>query len=293
MKAPAFRYLAPDTLAEALRLLAREQNARVLAGGQSLVAMLNMRFAFPDCLIDINRVAELAYLRESDGGIEIGAMTRQRDVEFSPLVARRLPLWREAILQVGHRQTRNRGTVGGSLCQLDPSAELPTVALAMDAELTAASVRGQRRLRMADFFAGYMTPALEADEMLTCIRVQPWPAGHGHAFLEFARRCGDFAIVSVAALVALDASGRLARVSLTLGGVAAAPLRMPEVEAALTGGQGAQDDLDQAARLCGEVVATGDSQVPAWYRQRLAGVLARRALAQAIARARAHDEREP
>ena len=108
MKAPAFRYLAPATLAEALRLLAREQNARVLAGGQSLVAMLNMRFAFPDCLIDINRVAELAYLRESDGGIEIGAMTRQRDLEFSPLVARRLPLWREAILQVGHRQTRNR-----------------------------------------------------------------------------------------------------------------------------------------------------------------------------------------
>lgn len=190
MKAPAFRYLAPDTLAEALRLLAREQNARVLAGGQSLVAMLNMRFAFPDCLIDINRVAELAYLRESDGGIEIGAMTRQRDVEFSPLVARRLPLWREAILPVGHRQTRNRGTVGGSLCQLDPSAELPTVALAMDAELTAASVRGERRLRMADFFAGYMTPALEADEILTSIRVQPWPAGHGHAFLEFARRCG-------------------------------------------------------------------------------------------------------
>lgn len=293
MKAPAFRYLAPDTLAEALRLLAWEQNARVLAGGQSLVAMLNMRFAFPDCLIDINRVAELAYLRESDGGIEIGAMTRQRDVEFSPLVARRLPLWREAILQVGHRQTRNRGTVGGSLCQLDPSAELPTVALAMDAELTAASVRGERRLRMADFFAGYMTPALEADEILTSIRVQPWPAGHGHAFLEFARRCGDFAIVSVAALVALDASGRLARVSLTLGGVAAAPLRMPAVEAALTGSHGVEDDLDQAARLCGEVVATGDSQVPAWYRQRLASVLARRALALALARACTHEEGPP
>ena len=181
--------------------------------------MLNMRFAFPDCLIDINRVAELAYLRESDGGIEIGAMTRQRDVEFSPLVARRLPLWREAILPVGHRQTRNRGTVGGSLCQLDPSAELPTVALAMDAELTAASVRGERRLRMADFFAGYMTPALEADEILTSIRVQPWPAGHGHAF-RIRPPLRDFAIVSVAALVALDASGRLARVSLTLGGVA-------------------------------------------------------------------------
>ena len=230
-------------------------------------------------------MAELAYLRESDGGIEIGAMTRQRDVEFSPLVARRLPLWREAILPVGHRQTRNRGTVGGSLCQLDPSAELPTVALAMDAELTAASVRGERRLRMADFFAGYMTPALEADEILTSIRVQPWPAGHGHAFLEFAHRFGR------GGRVALDASGRLARVSLTLGGVAAAPLRMPAVEAALTGSHGVGDDLDQAARLCGEVVATGDSQVPAWYRQRLASVLARRALA--LARAPALTKRPP
>ena len=271
MKAPAFRYLAPDTLAEALRLLAREQNARVLAGGQSLVAMLNMRFAFPDCLIDINRVAELAYLRESDGGIEIGAMTRQRDVEFSPLVARRLPLWREAILPVGHRQTRNRGTVGGSLCQLDPSAELPTVALAMDAELTAASVR-ERRLRMADFFAGYMTPALEADEILTSIRVQPWPP-HGHA---------SFGTPSFRSRAFADA-GRCGRRA----------LRMPAVEAALTGSHGVGDDLDQAARLCGEVVATGDSQVPAWYRQRLASVLARRALALALARACTHEEGPP
>ncbi|CFE02882.1 molybdopterin dehydrogenase [Bordetella pertussis] len=178
MKAPALQYHAPASLPQALQLLSEHDNARVLAGGQSLVAMLNMRFAFPDCLIDINRVPELAYIRHEQGAVCIGAMTRQREIEFSPLVAQHLPLWREAALQVGHRQTRNRGTVGGSLCQLDPSAEIPTVALAMDATLSVASVRGTRTLAMADFPAGYMTPALEPDEMLVGLAVTPWPAGH-------------------------------------------------------------------------------------------------------------------
>lgn len=173
MKAPALQYHAPASLPQALQLLSEHDNARVLAGGQSLVAMLNMRFAFPDCLIDINRVPELAYIRHEQGAVCIGAMTRQREIEFSPLVAQHLPLWREAALQVGHRQTRNRGTVGGSLCQLDPSAEIPTVALAMDATLSVASVRGTRTLAMADFPAGYMTPALEPDEMLVGLAVTP------------------------------------------------------------------------------------------------------------------------
>jgi carbon-monoxide dehydrogenase medium subunit len=291
MKAPPLRYLAPRTVDEALSMLGSTENARILAGGQSLVAMLNMRFAFPDCLVDINRIPELAYIREGEAGmIEIGAMTRQREVEFSPLVAARLPLWREAVLQVGHRQTRNRGTVGGSLCQLDPSAEIPTVSMAMDARVVVRSQRGTREIAMADFPAAYMTPAVEPDEMVTAVRVPAWPRRHGYAFVEFARRHGDFAIVSCAALVQLDEQGRIARASLTLGGVAIAPLRMHEAEAALLGGAPDDASLARAAALCGDVDATGDSYVPAWYRRRLAAVLARRALDQAVRRAGGQEE---
>lgn len=286
MKAPALQYHAPASLPQALQLLSEHDNARVLAGGQSLVAMLNMRFAFPDCLIDINRVPELAYIRQEQGEVCIGAMTRQREIEFSPLVAQHLPLWREAVLQVGHRQTRNRGTVGGSLCQLDPSAEIPTVALAMDATLSVASVRGTRTLAMADFPAGYMTPALEPDEMLVGLAVTPWPAGHGHAFVEFARRHGDFAIVSVAVLLLLDDAGCVARASITLGGVAATPVRMAQAEAALLGQPAEPATLARAAALCAAIDAKADSYVPSWYRQRLARVLTERALTQAVARAK-------
>src|SRR5690606_29853548 len=175
MKAPAVEYIAPHSLDEALNHLHHIDNARVLAGGQSLLAMLNMRFAFPDCLIDINRIPELSLIEEQSGAIYFGAMTRQREVEFSDLVHTRLPLLKEAILNVGHRQTRNRGTVGGSLCQLDPSAEIPTIAMAMDAVLTVASTRGERTLSMADFPAAYMTPNMQADELLIRVQVQPWP----------------------------------------------------------------------------------------------------------------------
>ncbi|HTK03012.1 MAG TPA: xanthine dehydrogenase family protein subunit M [Bordetella sp.] len=295
MKAPVLRYLAPRTVDEALHMLGDTENARILAGGQSLVAMLNMRFAFPDCLVDINRIPELAYIREDDAGntIEIGAMTRQRDVEFSPLVAARLPLWREAVLHVGHRQTRNRGTVGGSLCQLDPSAEIPTVATAMDAAIVVRSRRGTREIAIADFPAAYMTPAVESDEMVTAVRVPAWPRRHGHAFVEFARRHGDFAIVSCAALVLLDGQSRIARASLTLGGVAIAPLRMREAEDALLGREPTEEALARAAALCGQVDASGDSYVPAWYRRRLAAVLTRRALDQAVQRAVAQEEIAP
>lgn len=284
MKAPVFEYHAPTTVPEALRLLSTVDNARVLAGGQSLMAMLNMRFAFPDCLIDINRIDELAYIKEQGSRIEIGAMTRQRAVEFSELVQTRLPLWREAILNVGHRQTRNRGTVGGSLCQLDPSAEIPTVALAMDATLTVASVRGVRQLAIADFPAGYMTPAMDSDELLTGLSIEPWPQNHGYAFVEFSRRHGDFAIVSAAVLVLFGQDGKLSRVSITLGGVASAPVRMPDAEAALLGTSGNASDQAAAAKLCTQIDAASDSYVPGWYRQRLAGVLVGRALSQAIAR---------
>lgn len=286
MKAPIVGYLAPSTLEQALGYLNEVDNARVLAGGQSLMAMLNMRFVFPDCLIDLNRIATLSYIRESGPLIEFGCMARQRDVEFSEIVSLRLPLLREAVLHVGHRQTRNRGTIGGSLCQLDPSAEIPTVAIAMEAKVFIASVRGRRTIAMADFPAGYMNPALESDEMVIGIGIEPWPAGHGHAFLEFARRHGDFAIVSTAVLLLFGNDGLLSRVSITLGGVASAPMRMTLAEDALLGTRVTPADIQRAADLCSAINATSDSYVPAWYRQRLAGVLTQRALKIAFERAK-------
>jgi len=286
MKPPAFEYHRPQSLDQALDLLARLDGARVLAGGQSLMPMLNFRIVSPPHLIDVNRVASLAGIRDDGDTISFGALTRQREIEHSPLVAKRLPLVAEAILQVGHRQTRNRGTLGGSLCHLDPSAELPTVAMALDAELEIASTRGTRRLPMAEFAAGYMTNALAPDEMLCAVHVRPWPASHGAAFVELARRKGDFAIVSAAALVELDAGGIVRRAALTLGGAAATPLRMPQVEAALAGIEPSADAIARAVEPCGEIDALSDPAVPAWYRQHLAVVLASRALTLAVTRAR-------
>jgi len=285
MKAPIVEYVRPTTVDEALRYLSEIDNARVLAGGQSLVAMLNMRFAFPDCLVDINRIPELAYIRDAGTAIEFGAATRQRDVEFSDLIANRLPLLREAILNVGHRQTRNRGTVGGSLCQLDPSAEIPTIATAMEATITLGSARGKRDISMADFPAGYMTPAMEPDEMLLQVAIEPWDASHGYGFQEFSRRHGDFAITSCAILLQFGDDGLISRVSVTLGGVASAPVRMSRVEQALMQTRATPEDLDHAAALCGEIEASSDSYVPGWYRQRLARVLSRRVLQIAVERA--------
>ena len=283
MKPPVVGYHSPSSVDEALRLLAAHENVRVLAGGQSLMAMLNMRFAFPDHLVDINGLQELGYIRDDGSAVRIGALTRQRDVEFSQVVKDRLPLLAEAILQVGHRQTRNRGTVGGSLCQLDPAAEIPSVAMAMDAVITVANQGGTRQIAMTDFPAGYMTPSMEPDELLTDITLTPWPAGHGWSFLEYARRHGDFAIVSVAVLLAPGADGSIARASITLGGVGSGPVRMTDAEALLVGSRG-NAAFDAAAAACALIDASSDSYVPAWYRQRLARVLTRRALDTALSR---------
>jgi carbon-monoxide dehydrogenase medium subunit len=285
MKPSLFTYHAPKTLAETLELLATQPNARVLAGGQSLMPMLNMRVLAPDHLIDVNRVAGLAGIEQSDDGISIGAMTRQRDIEFSPLIAARLPLLAEAITWVGHRQTRNRGTIGGSLCHLDPSAEQPAVAMAMDAMLTIAGPGGTRELAMRDFAADMMTTALAPEEMLLSLWIKPWREGHGWAFVEFARRHGDFAIVAVAVLLELDDEGRVSRASLTLGGVAPTPQRMPAAEAAMLGTRLEDSDIAEAARLCTQIDALEDPHAPAWYRQRLAETLAARAIRIAFGRA--------
>ena len=279
MKPPRFTYHCPGSLGEALGLLASLPNARPLAGGQSLMPMLNFRLASPDHLVDLNALAELAFIREDADAIVIGALTRQRDIETSTLVARRLPLMADAIRLVGHRQTRNRGTLGGSLAHFDPSAELPAVATALDAEVKIASKRGERTIGMAQFGRGLLSTALESDEIVTEVRFPAWPQGHGHGFQEFARRHGDFAVASAAALV-VTSKGSVARVSLTLGGVAPAPMRMRKAEALLE----ARATAAEAAEACSDIDALDDPTYPAWYRRKLAVCLARRALEQAIGR---------
>jgi carbon-monoxide dehydrogenase medium subunit len=246
--------------------------------------MLNMRFVLPDHVIDLNRVDGLSYIRESNGNLEIGAMTRQRDLEFSELIRARCPLMHEAILEIGHRQTRNRGTIGGSLCHLDPAAELVSISAAFDAAVTLAGPNGAREVKFADFPLAYMTPALEPQEVLTEVRIPTWPPGHGYAFVEFARRHGDFAIVSAAALLEADASGNITRASLTLGGMGIAPVRARELEQALVG-QVPRDDLfREACESCRTIEAIDDIHASAGYRQHLAAVLSRRALVKAASR---------
>jgi aerobic carbon-monoxide dehydrogenase medium subunit len=285
MKPPAFSYHDPHTTADVVGLLVSLDNAKLLAGGQSLMPMLNMRYVLPDHVIDLNRVDGLSYIREQNGALEIGAMTRQRDIEFSELVRCRCPLMHEAIAQVGHRQTRNRGTLGGSLCHLDPAAELVAVAAALDAKLTVAGKAGVRDIDFAAFPVAYMTPALESDELLTGAIFPCWSARHGSAFVEFSRRHGDFAIVSAAALLEEDAAGKVTRAALTLGGLGPAPLRAADLERALIGEKIEDQRLRELCEALRKLDAVDDIHAPASYRQHLATVLSRRALLKAHERA--------
>ncbi|MGE0036567.1 MAG: xanthine dehydrogenase family protein subunit M [Xanthobacteraceae bacterium] len=284
MKPPPFSYHDPQTVDEAVALLGRLDNAKLLAGGQSLMPMLNFRFVQPDHIIDLNRVEGLSYIREANSALEVGGMTRQRDLEFSDVVRARWPIIHEALLQVGHRQTRNRGTIGGSLCHLDPAAELVTLACGHDATVTVAGPNGRRTIPFAEFPVGYMTPALELNEMLIAISFPQWAAGHGYAFVEFSRRHGDFAITSAAALLEGDAAGKITRASVTLGGMGIAPVRAREVEATLVGQVPAGELFRDACESCRAFEALDDVHAPASYRQHLATVLSRRALEKAYAR---------
>ena len=283
MKPPAFRYLAPRTLEEALALRAEHAgDSAVLAGGQSLMPLLNLRMAFPGTLIDVGHVNELVGIREWDGGVAIGAMTRQRAAERSTLIDERAPLLAKALPNIGHPAIRNRGTVGGSIAHADPAAELPAVALALDAELVAASSSGERTIRASDFFAGYLTTSLAPDELLVEVRLPGLAAGHGSAFVELARRHGDFALVGVGAAVALDDAGAIADARLVFIGVAGAPVRAHDAEALLRGAMPTDEAYAEAAELAKDAIDPGsDAHASGAYRRRVAGVLAQRALREA------------
>jgi carbon-monoxide dehydrogenase medium subunit len=286
VKPAPFVYHAPDTLAAALDLMATLDNARPLAGGQSLMPMMNFRVATPDHLIDLGRVDGLVGLERVGDRLRIGAMTTQRTLEKSSLVREACPLLAEAIDHVGHQQTRNRGTLGGSLCHMDPGAELPVAAMALGAELVVASARGTRVLAFADFPMGYLTTALEPDEILTRVDLPIAGPREGWAFIEFNRRPADFAIVSVAVRLSLDDGGQIARAAIALGGVRPTPLKALDVETALTGQTPDMATIARAAAIIGTLDCEGDDLYPADYRRDLCETLTRRALTRAIDRAK-------
>jgi len=286
MKPAPFTYHDPRSVSDLVALLGKHENAKLLAGGQSLGPMLNFRYVVPDHLIDLNRIPELAYIRPGAGTLEIGAMTRQRALERSEEVRRACPILAEALGFVGHFQTRNRGTFGGSLCHLDPSAELPGVCALCDATLTVTGPKGARQVAMADWGVAFMTPNLAREEALTSITLQLWREPHGHAFVEMARRHGDFAIAGVGCLAALDPAGKAKRVALALIGVSHAPVRLAAAEKLLAGTDLSDDALRAAAAEIDKLEALDDAHVSAAYRKRLAGVLLGRAVRQAAARAR-------
>jgi carbon-monoxide dehydrogenase medium subunit len=286
VKPPPFTYHDPRTLGDALRLAGSLENAKLLAGGQSLAPMLNFRYVLPDHVIDLNRVDELSGIRIEGRRITVGAMTRQRTLERDEALAKLCPIVREALHEVGHFQTRNRGTLGGSLVHLDPAAELPAVMALYDAELEVRNSSKVRNVRIADWSRGYMTANLGPDEILTAVRWQAWEGRQGHAFVEFSRRRGDFAIVGAGCLVALDAAGKLARAAIALVGVAYAPVRVASAESMLIGRMAEESAIEMAAAEASRIEAKSDLYASGAYRQRLAGVLAGRALKLAFERAR-------
>lgn len=284
MKAAPFAYHAPRTLRDALGLLERLENARPLAGGQSLMPMMAYRLATPDHLIDLGEIGELRGIALTGGVLGIGGMTTQRMIERSPLVAGHCPLLAEALAHVGHQTTRNRGTIGGSLCHLDPTAELPLVAQVLQPTLTIESSRGARSLPFSAFPVSQLTSQLAADELLTRVAFPALPPNTRSAFEEFARRPGDFAIVAIAVQLTLGPDRRVRDARIAAAGIEPVAVRMPEVEDMLVNRPWSDRLTGQAAEQAGRRPAAGDHNNPAEYRQHLVKVLTRRALDRVHAR---------
>src|SRR5262245_43312205 len=286
MKPAPFEYHAPRSVDEALDLLTRYGgDARPLAGGQSLVPLLNLRVSRPAALVDLNALPGLAYIRLDDGQLRVGAMTRQRAIEFSPVARGAAPLLVEATALVGHLPIRSRGTLGGSLAHADPAAEYPTVLTALEGEVVARSPRGDRVVQAAELFRSYLATSLAADELLVEVRLPVPAAGGGFAFEEFSRRHGDFAIVGIAALLApRDGGCMMAR--LAAAGAGPAPVGLREAEEILERDGVSERAIAAAAARAGELVTPeSDIHASASYRRQLTRVLTTRALRRALARA--------
>jgi carbon-monoxide dehydrogenase medium subunit len=284
LKPAPFAYEAPTTLDGAIeQLRVHGGAARLLAGGQSLMPVLNFRLGRPRLLIDLNRIPELAFIRDDGDRLSIGAMTRECEIEDSALIQRHAPLLYEATRHIGHRAIRNRGTIGGSLAHADPAAEYPAAALALDCVMVVRGPGGERRIAAGDFFGGALTTTVGEDEILVRIEVPKVPGRSGTAFVEIARRPGDFALAGVAALIAV-ADGMVTDVRLAACGAGPGPTRLRAAERILhRDGIGAAMAAAKAAMA--DVSPETDLHATADYRRRLIGVVTARAIAQAAARA--------
>ncbi len=286
MKPPAFEYLAAASVEEAIAALAaHDGDAKVIAGGQSLVPMLNFRLLEPALLVDINKVPGLNFIEPDGDGLRIGALTRHHALETSDLVRARFPVLSHAMSHVAHLAIRNRGTIGGSLSHADPAAELPMMAVLLNATIVIAGSSEGRELTAADFFEGALTTGLADDELVTEIRFPALPAGTGWGFEEFAQRSGDFAMAAAAATISLSGS-KAGEVRLALMGVGEIPLRVEAAEAALSGTSLECSDIDTAVAAVDDVIdPMSDVHASADYRRHLAKALTRRVLVQAWQRA--------
>jgi carbon-monoxide dehydrogenase medium subunit len=283
MKPAAFEYRAPTSLDEALALIEANPEAKLLAGGQSLVPVLNFRLAAPPLLIDLNRIPEIGRLAfEPDGALTVGAMTRHRAFETDPRVRRAQPLAAAAVADIAHVPIRNRGTLGGSLCHADPAAEWPAVALACGAELTIARRGATRTVAAGDFFTGLFSTVVGQGELLTAVRFPAWPERRRHGFVEIARRQGDFAIVGVAAAVDLDAQGDVAAARIAVFGAADMAVLAVEAAQSLVGRRGADAAREAGGIARSRIPTRSDHHASAEYRSELIEVLVRRALEQAL-----------
>jgi aerobic carbon-monoxide dehydrogenase medium subunit len=287
VKASAFAYHDPRTRGDLVGLLAKLDNAKLLAGGQSLMPMLNLRVVAPDHLIDINRIPELAGIRLSAETVEVGALTRQSDLQVSADLGLAAPIFREALAHVGHFQTRSRGTIGGSCCHLDPAAELPALCALLDAEFDVIGAGRSRVIKANDWFKGYLESALDERELLQSIRWRRWPAGHGYGFSEYARRRGDFAIAGAGALLEFGADGTIHRAAIVVFGVEPSPVRLAQTERALIGRKLDDEAIAGAVTEARRLEPMSDVHVSAAYRRHLAGVVTMRALADAARSAKA------
>jgi len=286
MKPAPFEYFAPLELQEALDLLERYgDEAKILAGGQSLMPLMNLRLARPGLIIDINRLSGLDTITATpEGGLTIGALTRQRALERSKIVQEQNPILAAAMPLIGHFQIRNRGTIGGSLVHADPAAELPAVSLLLGAEFLLRSKSAVRVVPAAEFFLSYLTTAIRPAELLTEIRLPKWPSGEAWAVQEIARRKGDFALIGVALRAELDAVETVQKAVIVMFGVDSKPLRMERAEAVLKGRRISEAFLRELSGVVAEELEPdSDIHASAAYRKEVGGVLVRRALESALA----------
>jgi aerobic carbon-monoxide dehydrogenase medium subunit len=285
MKLPPFDYACPATIPEAVQLLASHDDAKAIAGGQSLMPMLAFRLAHPTLLVDLRKLSELRGIRVSDRGVVLGAMVRWRDIEDDDRLASAHPLLKAAVAHVAHYQIRNRGTVGGSIAHADPAAEMPGIVMTCDAEIAVVGKSGARVIQAADFFQGPLTTALTSDEIITEIRLPAWPARRRWGFQEFARRRGDFAMAGAAVFYDPDESGRARNAHAGAIGVADRPLRLGGVEDALNGQVVDEATIAQAEAAASAMVDPPDDiHASGAYRRALVGTMVERALKNAVAR---------